>query len=197
MGVISESAVWEDSVLQIEVGDPVGGGPSAVVNLQAQDLANRTKFLKGKVDLLLARVPVGALVTMPVDDVPAHCLECNGAEISRATYPELFAVIGTTYGAGDGSTTFKIPDLRGEFVRGLDNGRGVDAERGLGSGQDDARQGHGHYGGSLVHIAGSDGNAPASGGTYIRTIRSETAGTFELGYGVPRIATKPALATWR
>jgi hypothetical protein len=46
MGVISESAVWEDSVLQIEVGDPVGGGPSAVVNLQAQDLANRTKWLK-------------------------------------------------------------------------------------------------------------------------------------------------------
>jgi hypothetical protein len=46
MGVISESAVWEDSVLQIEVGDPVGGGPSAVANLQAQDLANRTKWLK-------------------------------------------------------------------------------------------------------------------------------------------------------
>lgn len=46
MGVISESAVWEASVLQIEVGDSVGGGPSAVANLQAQDLANRTKWLK-------------------------------------------------------------------------------------------------------------------------------------------------------
>jgi len=126
MGVISESAIWEDSVLQIEVGDSVGGGPSAVANLQAQDLANRTKFLKGKVDLLLARVPVGALVTMPVNDVPDHCFECNGAEISRATYPELFAVIGTTYGEGDGSTTFQIPDLRGEFIRGWDHGRGLD-----------------------------------------------------------------------
>ena len=46
MGVISESAIWEDSVLQIEVGDSVGGGSSAVANLQAQDLANRTKWLK-------------------------------------------------------------------------------------------------------------------------------------------------------
>jgi len=46
MGNIIESPIWEDNVLQIEVGDSVGGGPSAVVNLQAQDLANRTKWLK-------------------------------------------------------------------------------------------------------------------------------------------------------
>ena len=50
MGVISESAVWEDNVLQIEVGDSVGGGPLAVANLQAQDLANRTQYLKAKAD---------------------------------------------------------------------------------------------------------------------------------------------------
>ena len=51
MGVISESAVWEDNVLQIEVGDSVGGGPLAVANLQAQDLANRTQYLKAKADI--------------------------------------------------------------------------------------------------------------------------------------------------
>ena len=50
MGVISESPVWEDNVLQIEVGDSVGGGPLAVANLQAQDLANRTQYLKAKAD---------------------------------------------------------------------------------------------------------------------------------------------------
>lgn len=50
MGNITESPVWEDNVLQIEVGDSVGGGPLAVANLQAQDLANRTKYLKAKAD---------------------------------------------------------------------------------------------------------------------------------------------------
>jgi len=50
----------------------------------------------------------------------------------------LFSAIGTTYGGGDGSTTFNLPDLRGEFVRGLDDGRGVDTSRTLGSSQADA-----------------------------------------------------------
>ena len=50
MGNITESPVWEDNVLQIEVGDSVGGGPLAVANLQAQDIANRTQYLKAKAD---------------------------------------------------------------------------------------------------------------------------------------------------
>jgi phage-related tail fiber protein len=53
--------------------------------------------------------------------------------VSRTTFAELFSAIGTTHGAGDGSTTFNVPDLRGEFVRGWDHGRGVDSGRGLGS----------------------------------------------------------------
>ena len=67
--------------------------------------------------------------------MPTGWLKCNGALLSRTTYAALFAVIGTTYGAGDGSTTFALPDLRGEFLRGLDDGRGVDGGRALGSAQ--------------------------------------------------------------
>ena len=55
MGNITESPIWEDNVLQIEVGDSIGGGPQAVTNLQAQDLANRTKFLKSKVSIKVIR----------------------------------------------------------------------------------------------------------------------------------------------
>ena len=62
---------------------------------------------------------------------------CDGSTISRTTYSDLYAVLGDVYGNGDGSTTFEIPDLRGEFLRGLDGGRGVDASRTLGSSQDD------------------------------------------------------------
>ena len=80
------------------------------------------------------RSPIGSIIIYPVNDVPDHCLECNGAEISRETYSDLFAVLGTTYGAGDGSTTFQIPDLRGEFIRGWDHSSGIDASRAIGSG---------------------------------------------------------------
>ena len=64
--------------------------------------------------------------------------------MSRTTYATLFAAIGTTYGVGDGSTTFGLPDMRGEFARGLDDGRGVDAGRTLGSSQADEFESHNH-----------------------------------------------------
>ncbi|QLG87597.1 tail fiber protein [Chitinibacter bivalviorum] len=66
---------------------------------------------------------------------PVGTLACNGQLVSRTTYSNLFAAIGVTYGAGDGSTTFAVPDLRGEFIRSLDGGRGIDAGRALGSAQ--------------------------------------------------------------
>ena len=58
-----------------------------------------------------------------------------GATISRTAYAQLFSVIGTAFGAGDGSTTFRLPDLRGEFLRAWDDGRGVDSGRVFGSAQ--------------------------------------------------------------
>lgn len=69
---------------------------------------------------------------------PSGWLKANGAAVSRTTYAALFAAIGTTFGAGDGRSTFNLPDLRGEFVRGLDDGRNVDGGRRLGTAQGDA-----------------------------------------------------------
>jgi len=66
---------------------------------------------------------------------PAGYLKANGALISRATYANLFSAIGTTFGVGDGATTFALPDLRGEFIRGFDDARGIDTGRVLGSAQ--------------------------------------------------------------
>ncbi|MGJ4748600.1 phage tail protein, partial [Leptospira sp. SA-E8] len=85
-------------------------------------------------------VPVGAVMSFAGNTCPSGWLNAAGSTESRTTYPTLFTYIGTTYGAGDGSTTFKLPDLRGEFVRGVDNGRGVDSGRTLGSSQLDALQ---------------------------------------------------------
>ena len=60
---------------------------------------------------------VGELKYFGFNEVPEHCLMCDGSEISRETYSELFAKYGTIYGEGDGSTTFNIPDYRGTFLR--------------------------------------------------------------------------------
>lgn len=65
--------------------------------------------------------------------VPIGWLPCDGRTVSRTTYSALFAAIGTTYGAGDGSTTFNLPDTRGLFLRGFDAAAGIDAERQFGS----------------------------------------------------------------
>lgn len=79
--------------------------------------------------------PVGSIYGFAGNSVPTGWLKCNGGLLSRVTYAALFAVIGVTYGAGDGSTTFALPDFRGEFLRGFDDGRGVDAGRVFGEAQ--------------------------------------------------------------
>ena len=80
-------------------------------------------------------VPTGAVFYFAANTEPTGFLKCDGRPVSRTNYSALFAVTGTTYGVGDGSTTFNLPDLRGEFIRGWDDGRGVDASRAFGSAQ--------------------------------------------------------------
>ena len=89
-------------------------------------------------DDLSGMVPSGAVLYFAGQTAPAGWLKANGAAVSRTAYAALFAAIGTTYGAGDGSTTFNLPDLRGEFMRGWDDGRGIDRGRAFGSAQGDA-----------------------------------------------------------
>lgn len=89
-------------------------------------------------------VPTGAVFWFAADSPPSGYLECDGSDVSRSTYATLFAVVGTTFGSGDGSTTFALPDLRGEFIRGWDNSRGVDGSRAFGSAQADEFEAHTH-----------------------------------------------------
>ena len=93
---------------------------------------------------LSAGVNTGDIIYRTSNTVPTGYLKANGALVSRTTYANLFSVIGTTFGAGDGSTTFNLPDLRGEFIRGWDDGRGIDSGRTLGSYQADGFKSHTH-----------------------------------------------------
>ena len=100
-------------------------------------------------------IPAGAVATFAMNTAPTGWLKANGAAVSRTTYATLFTAIGTTFGVGDGSTTFNVPDLRGEFARGWDDGRGIDSGRAFGSAQTDQFQGHGHTLTGRQHAAGS------------------------------------------
>lgn len=91
-----------------------------------------------------AGTPAGAVMHFAMNAAPSGWLKADGTAVSRTTYASLFAAIGTTFGVGDGSTTFNLPDLRGEFVRGWDDGRGIDTGRVFGSAQSSQNLAHNH-----------------------------------------------------
>ena len=223
MGIITEQQQWEDEVSLIEKQDKVLGGELGVINVQAKQLANRTKYLKGQLDTinqertgyaqkaspaftgiptaptasagtnnaqiattefvktaiaalvgsapaaldtleelaralagdanlkatLLAEIGkkanatdfnalhdlfIGVPIPYPLSIVPQGCLAMNGQRFDKSRYPKL----ALKYTSGT------LPDMRGEFIRGLDNGRGVDEGRQVLSWQRDSLKSHTH-----------------------------------------------------
>lgn len=88
----------------------------------------------------------GFIGTFATEKIPSGWLLCDGKEYSRKNYANLFAVLGETWGKGDGQTTFNVPDLRGMFLRGLDSGKEIDKGRLLGSRQEESFKSHTHEG---------------------------------------------------
>ena len=115
-------------------------GPTASAGTNTSQLAT-TAFVATAAGL---SVPAGSVITYAGSSAPAGWLKCNGAAISRSTYSALFAVVGSTYGPGNGTSTFNLPDLRGEFVRGWDDARGIDATRAIGTAQGESYLSHAH-----------------------------------------------------
>ncbi|MDR3323131.1 MAG: tail fiber protein [Zoogloeaceae bacterium] len=100
-------------------------------------------------------VPVGTIIHFAAPVAPDGYLFCDGAALSRTDFAGLFSVIGTIYGAGDGSTTFNIPDCCGKFDRCWDNGGEVDPGRVFGSSQDSQNLAHTHNLSGTAQSAGS------------------------------------------
>ena len=132
MGAFSQAQTAQFTRLVGKVSTELSGVSSAL-----RELGGVSQELNALIAALVPLVvPVGAVGCFAGAAAPGGWLACDGSAVSRTTYSALFAVVATTYGAGDGTTTFTLPDLRGEFVRGLDSSRGVDAGRALGSFQD-------------------------------------------------------------
>ena len=115
-------------------------------------------------------VPAGTVIQVAMNSAPTGYLKCNGAAVSRATYSDLFTAIGTTFGAGDGSTTFNLPDLRGEWVRGWDDGRGVDSGRVFGSTQSEMIGPHNHTATTTGTFSGTSNTT----GAHTHTVPAES-----------------------
>lgn len=115
----------------------------------------------------------GMVAAFARNTAPAGWLKANGAAVSRTTYAALFAAIGTTFGVGDGATTFNLPDLRGEFIRGWDDARGIDTGRVFGSSQK----------GSLLGYDAAAGGTPDAV-TSMSALNSPTLASSQTAMGV-------------
>lgn len=83
----------------------------------------RDAFIIATIGPEVAATPTGVVLPTAAPAAPAGWLLCDGALVSRTVYARLFSVIGSTYGAGDGSTTFALPDMRGRVAVGRDSGQ--------------------------------------------------------------------------
>ena len=145
-----------------------GGTLTGNLTLPGVPTTTNMAATKGYVDTQIAAIPAaqdltpaGTVIYTARTTAPTGYLKANGAAVSRTTFAALFSAIGTTYGAGNGSTTFNLPELRGEFVRGWDDGRGLDTGRTIGSVQAQAIQSHNHSG---VVGVGVNGSVTVTGG---------------------------------
>lgn len=127
-------------------------------------------------DAAAAANPPGQMAPFAMTTAPTGWLKANGAAVSRTTYAALFAAIGTTWGVGNGSTTFNLPDWRGKFVRGYDDGRGVDVDRVFGEAQADLIKSHDHTATAANDGAHTHTGTAASGGAHTHTGTATSSG---------------------
>ena len=125
-------------------------------------------------------VPTGAVFHFAMLNAPEGYLVCDGSDVSREDYADLFTAIGTTFGAGNGVTTFNLPDLAGEFIRGHNASAdtGPDAGRTFGTRQVDAVSEHNHWF-SVSSYASAQGGTNDGPGTF----STDQTTTSLMGYG--------------
>ncbi len=172
---------------------------SPVIGMQVFDTDLKGYYYYNGTKWDCSTLPAGTVIYFAGSTPPSGFLECDGQQIFRSQYPELFAAIGIIFGQGDGSnTTFNLPDLRGEFIRGWDHSRGLDKNRIFASPQSDQLQGHKHTDAGHTHTdAGhlhsisttslTGTAAYASGTNMLRAV------TLNSGYGYASISTSTAV----
>lgn len=192
LGSVANAVTAFNNIKQ-EASETVSGVVEKATSVEA--LAGAANKFPDAADVLasiLANAPdsnaPGAITAFAMNTPPTGWFECDGSAVSRTTYSELFTAIGTVFGVGDGTTTFNIPDVRGNFVRGWDNGAGVDTGRAFGSLQLDAFQGHEHQ---YDRAISKDGNTSGSYNQAVELNNQSTEAILTDGVnGTPRVASE-------
>lgn len=143
---ITLGKAYPGAKILIVQNEPLGAAPyplaqnQNLADIQNKNLARQNLGVLSADEVKANSCPPGTVIELATPNIPTgyRLLKCNGAAYSRAVYADLFAAIGTLYGAGDGVNTFNVPDARGEFPRYADDGRGVDLNRTVGTRQWDA-----------------------------------------------------------
>lgn len=125
IGTPSDGTVTDAKLTSTGVTAGTYGSATAV----AQVTVNAQGRVTAAQEITISGVPTGSLTAFAGSAAPTGWLLCYGQAVSRTTYAALFAIISTTYGVGDGSTTFNLPDLRGRAPHGVDNMGGTAANR--------------------------------------------------------------------
>jgi microcystin-dependent protein len=139
-GAVTSGKIADGAVATSDIADGALSADDPGRAKMADGYVNAAKLEAALQTQISTAAPVGAVSAFAMATAPTGWLKANGAAVSRTVYSALFSAIGTTFGAGNGSSTFNLPDLRGEFVRGWDDGRGVDSGRTFGSSQLDQMQ---------------------------------------------------------
>lgn len=157
--------------------------------LNAATLTGALPAIDGSALTGIEGVPAGVVIYQAANTAPTGFIKANGASLSTTTYANLFAAIGYTFG-GSGSS-FNVPDLRGEFIRGWADGRGVDSGRGFGSYQADAFKSHNHR---FYFSTSSGGNTYMGPGRIGRKYTGGSAGIGSTGGTETRPRNRALLA---
>ena len=133
----------------------------------SSNIQTQINSITTNITALFSYQPLGVIITSLVF-VPSPFLLCDGSAISRSTYSALFTAIGTTYGAGNGSTTFNLPNFQGMFLRGQGTqtlgGVAYTSGATIATFQADALQDHVHSGQSGSYLASTNGSVSAAYG---------------------------------
>jgi microcystin-dependent protein len=147
VGVVNTLAEWTDAhtLTSLPVVPIANGGTNAITaNLALNNLLPSQAGQSGNVlgtdgantgwvvgssgssgTIIIASLPCGSIIDWSAESLPQGWLECDGAEVSRTTYADLYAVVGDTFGAGDDSTTFNLPNIKSRVIVGRGQGAGL------------------------------------------------------------------------
>ncbi|MDD2773214.1 MAG: phage tail protein [Elusimicrobiales bacterium] len=194
------SAIWFMSAhhfQSIEADDYSGGLTMMATEVRSSTFTAARKinsleasFSFATIAYLDSRNEVGELKTFAMSSCPTGYLAADGSDISTTTYSDLFAKVGHTYDTYISSAVFKTPDMRGMFVRGYDNGAGVDPARVFGSTQADTMQGHVHSWPVIAYVQFDGGNGTHMSGNATGVNNTSDPLADPHGNGTPRTSAE-------